>query len=110
MNAKPILKVITTGISNYDRAIATRDIELKLESLRDIKRKIAMYEEQEKVLQEDLKIYMGCNEELKNKEGLTLATWKVSITKSLDQKKLKESGLDLEGFYVEKQKRIFLIK
>ncbi len=115
MNAQPNLKVIYTEAVNQqsfntNELVATDNIENKCNELIDLKRQIASLDKVKESLEKDIKDYMEDTEELHNRLGYTIATWKVSITKSLDQKKLKESGINLDSFYVEKQKRIFLIK
>jgi putative phage-type endonuclease len=90
--------------------IADSRIANKIESLLSLRDQINSYEEVKELLENEIKLYMKENSELIDISGKILATWKASNSKSLDQKKLKESNIDLSSYYVEKQKRTFLIK
>lgn len=90
--------------------IATNEIIDKYNELLRARDSLSKIESEKEEIENELKLFIKDNSELIDISGKVLATWKSSISKTLDQKKLKESNLDLTDFYTEKQKRTFLIK
>jgi predicted phage-related endonuclease len=113
MNTQTQLTVyITPANENLteEKIIANDFISQEYEELIKVKSQIAKLDLKKDKLEDSIKNYMKNTSELVNNWGKTLATWKTSTAKTLDQKSLKESNIDLSNFYVEKQKRTFLIK
>ena len=90
--------------------VADADTHSICDELAKVKGDIKALESQEEKLKSILQLTMKERDTLISTSGSVLATWKASESKRLNQKRLKESGLDISSYYDVSTTRRFLIK
>ena len=96
--------------SNSSKVIASLNDVIIFDELIQVRNEIETLENKENELKRALQLSMKESESLVNEDGKVLATWKTSTSKTLDTKALKSSNIDLSAYYIEKQRRTFLVK
>jgi len=90
--------------------LAPAELQECHKELVSIKMQLKSLEEQEEHLKKTLQLVMQDKDTLIDNSGVVLATWKAQETTRLDQKRLKESGIDLSSYYNTTSTRRFLVK
>lgn len=94
-----------------DYAMASDEIEYKIESLKIIKEQIKNIEMKKEELEFCIKNFIKDSEGLKNQDGKIFATWKTQETTRLDTNLLKISEPEIFKKYTKKSSsRVFLLK